>query len=287
MIYVITHKVFDSTVINEDNYKDYKILHVGTNTNCNSSYLRDDVGDNISGKNSSYCELTGMYWVWKNRSIETDPIVGISHYRRYFCTKGQLNKYIHKNVLPRPLTKEQYERLLCKADIIVPKPKTSVRHNVYQLYDLFHNSRDLDVVRSIINYTTPEYVDSFEKEMKSHRVLYANMFICRKQLYDNYCEWLFTVLNELERVIQPQNSKIITKEDKYQGRIFGFIAERLLQVWIRKNKLKVVYMPVFNTETKERSLLYDLIESRLKPLVGEILLHRDPKEQIRKRIDNM
>ncbi len=287
MIYVITHKIFDNEIISDSNYRDYQVLHVGTNRNCDSKYLRDDVGDSISVKNGSYCELTGMYWIWKNISVETNPIVGISHYRRFFCTPGQLRRYVYKNELPKPLTRKQYEGLLYKADIIVPKPKSSIRHNVYQLYGLFHNSDDLDKVKSIIVRLTPEYLDAFEKEMKSHRVLFANMFISKKELYDNYCEWLFTILEELEKEIQPHNNDTLSKEDKYQGRIYGFIAERLLQVWIRKNGLKAVYMPVFNTEAREKSILHDLIESRLKPLMGEVFLRKNPKEEMRKRIERM
>ncbi len=287
MIYVITHKVFDNSILSRDDHNDYQVLHVGTNQNCNSTYLRDDVGENISNKNDSYCELTGMYWIWKNRNVVTDPIVGISHYRRYFCTNGQMKKYIYMNKLPKPLERDQYNRLLFKAHIIVPKPKSSIRHNVYQLYGLFHNQNDLDKVRSIIGRLMPEYLDAFDKEMRSHRVLYANMFICRKEFFDDYCAWLFTILDELEKEIQTFDNNKVSKEDKYQARIFGFVSERLLQVWIRKNKLKVTYLPVFNTEIREKSILCDLIESRLMPFLREVLLHRNPKDDIRKRIEKM
>ena len=49
-------------------------------------------GDNIDELNPWYCELTGLYYLWKH---ETDPVVGLEHYRRYFL--GDDNKLITEN----------------------------------------------------------------------------------------------------------------------------------------------------------------------------------------------
>lgn len=77
MIYVITHKSFDDSKI-EQTY--HRILHVGTNKNYKSWYLKDNTGDNISSKNANYCELTGLYWIWKNSNEPADDIDGLVHY---------------------------------------------------------------------------------------------------------------------------------------------------------------------------------------------------------------
>ena len=63
-------------------------IQVGkTNSKFDLGIQGDDTGENISRKNSSYCELTGLYWMWKN--LNNAEVVGLSHYRRYFDFHGQ------------------------------------------------------------------------------------------------------------------------------------------------------------------------------------------------------
>ena len=52
-------------------------------------YKQDSEGENISNKNPYYCELTGLYWAWKN--LEADYI-GLVHYRRYFTKNVKIPK---------------------------------------------------------------------------------------------------------------------------------------------------------------------------------------------------
>ena len=80
MIYIITHKSFKQYFSDPDHYR---ILHVGQNQNTESDYLNDFSGDSISEKNGSFCELTGLYWIWKNDSSSEQTITGLLHYRRY------------------------------------------------------------------------------------------------------------------------------------------------------------------------------------------------------------
>ena len=77
-VYIATHKKFD-----EPKIENYMPLHVGAVNGKNLGYLTDDTGENISNQNTHYCELTGLYWIWKNT---TDENVGLVHYRRYFTT---------------------------------------------------------------------------------------------------------------------------------------------------------------------------------------------------------
>ena len=69
-----------------------------------------------------------------------------------------------------------------------------------------------------------------------------NMFAMKKVLFDEYCNWLFSILFELEKRID------ISSYNQYEARVFGFISERLFNVWLEKQQLKVKEMPVINLE---------------------------------------
>ena len=85
-IYIVTHKKFKPPVDPM-----YVPIQVGKqNTKKNLNILSDDTGDNIAYKNANYCELTALYWIWKNE-MQAD-IIGMCHYRRYFTRLKWSNK---------------------------------------------------------------------------------------------------------------------------------------------------------------------------------------------------
>lgn len=246
MIYIITHKIFDNICSKKSNYT---VLHVGVNNDTCSDYLNDNFGDNICVKNKNYCELTGIYWLWKNSSdLDSDPI-GIVHYRRYFVTKFSYMFYYFFNLKPKVIKFDEFTEILCKYDVVLPKPikifKT-VRHD----YISSHNEEDLLLVRESISETNPGYLSDFDSFMNSHKYYYANMMVLRKSLFNSYCEWLFSILTNLESKINLDKY-----ENDYQKRVYGFLSERLLCVWVKHNNLKVYELPVYNTESRPVSFL--------------------------------
>ena len=210
MIYVVTHK---NITLELPNY--YKIMGVGNNTIINED-LHDNTGDNISLKNKNYCELTALYWLWKN---STDLIIGLEHYRRMF-----LNDNINEIGL---LKEEEIISILSNYDIIVPTLYNNKIRTVYQHYVADHNKRDIDLVQNIINNKYPEYNNSFNQVMNSKYEYGFNMLITRKEILDDYSQWLFDILFELESRID------ISKYDEYQKRVYGFLSERLFNVWLK------------------------------------------------------
>lgn len=243
MIYVITHKKFNVERIPS---KGYQILQVGGSHKINESFLTDDSGNNISFKNKCYCELTGLYWIWKNASYDDSNIVGLIHYRRFFVTNFDYMLYKAFNRPPRIAPFSFFERKI-EDNVIAVARHLSFDMTMYEQYATCHIGSDLDKVRNIIVRLFPQYIESFDTCMKSRRLCPYNMFVSTKKTMDEYCEWLFTILFKLEESID------YNLYDDYQKRVFGFISERLLNVWIYHNSkhsdLKVLEFPVWNSET--------------------------------------
>lgn len=208
----------------------YLPVHVGAEgKNLDLGYIKDNIGDNISLKNKNYCELTGLYWAWKN--LDTDYI-GLVHYRRHFCIKGAKG-----NKKEKILTRKQVENLIKDYDIILPNPRNYYIETNYSQYAHAHHAMDLDITRDIISELYPEYIQAFDRNMKKTTGHRFNMFIMRKNKLDEYCEWLFTILFELERRLD------ISNYNANDSRVFGFVSERLLDVWIETKEYKYKDIP--------------------------------------------
>lgn len=208
----------------------YLPVHVGKKGKTDLGYQGDDTGDNISDKNTNYCELTGLYWAWKNLKADYK---GLSHYRRHFMVKGSKGTKEEK-----VLNRQQLEDLLKKTDIILPNPRNYFIETNYSQYVHAHHAQDLDVTRQILNEKYPDYVKAFDETMKSTIGHRFNMFIMKSELFDSYCEWMFDILFELEKRLD------ISDYSAYDARVFGFVSERLLDIWIKTNKLTYINIPV-------------------------------------------
>lgn len=202
----------------------YMPIHVGREGKDNLGYVGDNTGENISIKNPNYCELTGLYWAWKNLDCE---YIGLCHYRRYFAHKSKSSKLEDKK--QAIFTRDDYERLLQQYDVILPKKRNYFIETVRSQYEHAHNKRDLDEIEKIIKMQYPSYIEAFEKVMNSRKLHIYNMFVMNKALFDEYCTWLFDILFTLEKRID------ITNYDKYNARVFGFLSERLFNIWLEKN----------------------------------------------------
>ncbi|MCR5273308.1 MAG: DUF4422 domain-containing protein [Lachnospiraceae bacterium] len=213
-LYVIAHKSF-----NAPPFKLYVPIQVGAALNDDLGILRDDVGDNISTKNPNFCELTGMYWIWKN--VKDKTVVGICHYRRYFINdKGFL------------LSENEIRDILSKKDIITSKMIT-LNNSYYYGFSVNHHAKDLDITRDVLSEKYPDYIPFFDELVNGPHTYFGNLIICEKTLYDNYMSWLFDILFEVERRVD------MTGYDNYQKRLYGFLSEFLQTVYIKKNNLKV------------------------------------------------
>ncbi len=196
----------------------------------------DDTGEHISSKNKTFCELTALFWAWKNDILQQYQYVGLNHYRRYFKGVGITLK--GKSILSKKEMISQLE----KQDAIVGKKRNYYIETIYSHYKHAHHIRDLDVALEIIKEHYPDYISSCHKILNGRTLHLYNMFIMRSDLVEQYCIWLFDILFELEKRIDVSNYS------DYQKRVFGFIAERLFNIWLDKNNINVIALPITHIE---------------------------------------
>lgn len=225
-ILIATHKEYDMPKSNI-----YLPIQVGSQGKDSLGYTRDNTNDNISQKNPNYCELTGLYWGYKN--LESDYL-GLVHYRRYFKSLKSSSKNKFENII----SKDEIVDILKEYDIILPKKQKYYIESLYSHYSHTHTEDDLKATRDVIEKIYPEYIKSFDKVIKRKSAHMFNMFIMKKKLADEYCDWLFSILFELEKNIDIENY------DKFHARLFGRISELLLDVWLDYNELPYYEVPV-------------------------------------------
>jgi hypothetical protein len=234
-ILVATHKKYDMP-----SEEMYLPIQVGREGREDLGYQGDNTGDNISYKNENYSELTGLYWAWKNVNCD---YIGLCHYRRYFATTsifGIINNQNSK--LNQILKKQDVEKILQNYDAILPKKRNYYIETIWSHYKHAHEIKDLEETKKILQEFYPEYIESFNWLMGRTEAYLYNMFVMKKSDFDRYSEWLFNILFELEKRID------ISNYDGYQKRVFGFISERLFNIWLHYEKLSIKEVDVINMD---------------------------------------
>lgn len=231
-VYVVTHKKVDLTPLALSPC--YRLIRVGDCGGQPGELLSDRTGENIAEKNPNYCELTALYWIWKNDVVS--DVVGLCHYRRFFTTAKV-------SASPRHiLTEAQIGELLQRYDVITSRKEYSYR-GAYRAYLDCGRAKDVETTEQAIRTLCPEYLDAFRSEFLESAGGYpANMLICRKPVLDAYCAWLFPLLNEVEA-----HTDLIGYTPQ-EARIYGYLSERLWGVWLAKQDLRVKTMRILNTE---------------------------------------
>ena len=210
----------------------------------NVTMLGDDTGDNISEKRNSFCELTVLYWAWKN--VKAD-YYGLCHYRRYisfakekymtdssaagFITEEYLNK---QSINKYNLNKEYMISEIEKYDLIItPEEDTRLAwdgpHKT--VYDMCKNrKRDFDIdgvnkLIKIIDEFYPKFSTYTKMYFNGHKVRFYNCFIMKAELFDEFCEVLFGVLFKLENILDNRNY------NKWKERMPGFMGEDIFGIF--------------------------------------------------------
>ena len=175
-------------------------------------------GDNIDFLNPWYCELTGLYWLCKNSN---EDIVGLEHYRRYFVN--------NKSNL---LSEKEINDILKDNDVICRK------------WDFIKRTNGrMHTAWTYLSENTKQYILKFLNTLKKNEKFFilnclqnltyfgqCNMFICKKKIIDDYCNWFF------------EHCTCFTKNDlnKYP-RCIGFVSEFIFSAYLMYKKYKIYW----------------------------------------------
>lgn len=206
MIYIIKHREYYNDVP-----KDYKEILVG-------DLYQDNGRDNINNLNLQLNEITGLYDIWKNTN---DDIVGLCHYRRYFWNKGDYLKL------------KDAKKILDDYDIIITKDVCFNMTLYWQLRFEVENSDILDKYLNEYYKVVPEFKEFLKKKQFNNR----EMFVCKRETMEKYCEWLFPIVIPIaEKFIKEDLDKNVNQ------RLISHIAERLFAYWVESNNLNCYRM---------------------------------------------
>lgn len=203
----------------------YLPIHVGREGKQDIGFLGDHTGDNISKKNPNYCELTALYWAWKNLSAE---YIGLVHYRRYF-TKKEAHSLDDKRAAI--LSRAEWERLLTDKPVVVADKRRYYIETNRSHYLHAHHAEGLNALIETIQKDYPDYNDAMELVLRRTWAHMFNMFAMRRDLYDDYCQWMFDILAKIETKVD------MTGYTAYEARVFGFVSELMLDIWLEKNQI--------------------------------------------------
>jgi hypothetical protein len=174
-ILVATHK--SARMPNDDLYMP---IHCGAYSKNSIGFQRDDSGLNISSMNDRYCELSGLYWGWKN--IQADAI-GLVHYRRYFSHYPVFVRFLLGKWASIASFSSINNKLSSQYDIIVSK-KNFLAYSVYESYSKFPElliPTDFDIAIRYVSSLGTNYQMATEKVCKRYYAHSYNMFIAKSE----------------------------------------------------------------------------------------------------------
>lgn len=207
--------------------------------------------DNISILNRQYCELTAFYWVWKNLdSFKGVDYIGFMHYRRHLRFNENLAKedeygLIHyktindQYIIENSLDKLSIEKLIKDYDVVVGK-KWDVRNagsktvfDHYKFSSPFLHIKDYISIIDILKKKHPQYIPTINEFNSDHSAYFTNIFIMKKELFNDYCNWLFPLLHEFDKITN------ISLYNIQEYRVNGYLSEWLFSIWLKHNKPKL------------------------------------------------
>ncbi|EOI6144612.1 DUF4422 domain-containing protein [Campylobacter coli] len=237
--------------------------------------IGDDTGDNISHLNRYFCELTGIYWAWKNYDKLGNPdYIGFSHYRRHliFDETSQLApkkwanfsptyenislKYKHMINIEDLVNKEEYDIFIPEIFNVAVRNDVSVSTVAENFQTYCYDMSGLDLLVELLE--NDDRLVEYKKynNIKSESSYFlANVFVMKKEIFFAYCEFLFYVMFKL---LRSQLSKLELNSDLQQKRQLAYISEFITSVYIRRQfdlKKRIKCFPLSFVENTSNAIV--------------------------------
>lgn len=253
-IYVVAHKPCDIP-----SYEVLVPIHVGRSTSQYKDEMAwmqgDDTGDNISCRNGSYCEMTAHYWIWKN--VHDTEYVGVCHYRRFFGVD---------------LTNSNIKDIMADADVLMVEPSWHI-DSVYSYFAKYMGAENMTILSMVMKKRFPEYYKTLENICDGIKFHPFNMLLCRKSLFNDYCQWIFTILEACEKYVKPapySNAR----------RTLAYMAELLTGVYFIHRQYRIKTVPYYKIEDGQKVLVAHTEEDKKTLAFYESLLHHELADKI-------
>ncbi|MBQ2886620.1 MAG: DUF4422 domain-containing protein [Alphaproteobacteria bacterium] len=210
----------------------------------NNNMIGDNTGDNISELNRYFAENSALYWIWKNTNT---PYVGMFQYRRLLSINSNHNypilefpsmRFIHLGINHLYGFSKEFLRALelekkfilpwfATHDILISEP---IKLNAYKQYQKEHDIKDLHKALNILKQKYPHMYDFAIENLNSEEGIYpSNLIITRREIFNNYAEWLFSIMlplyEEMKEELQYRNTE--------QKLAFAYLSERLFTIYFR------------------------------------------------------
>jgi len=171
----------------------------------------DSSGDNISYKNANYCELTALYWIWKNRLKNREngdcKYFGLFHYRRWLdVSDSDLRRILGNGI-----------------DVVLPFP-TVHEPDIREHHARYLKEADWSAMLQALRELEPEYYRAYDRIFSQEYLYNYNIFIAKAQVFERYCEWLFPILGRVEELSEPEGNR---RSDRY----IGYLGENLMTLY--------------------------------------------------------
>ena len=191
--------------------------------------LTDNTGDNISDRNGNYSELTGLYWLWKNKLISSAELLdgesgngGIEEHGHQYYGFGQYRRMLE-------FSDDDLLRLADNdVDTVLPYPMP-YEPNIHAHHERYIKEADWEALVQALNELEPEYAKVFPDVLNQQFLYNYNVILAKKKVLRDYCSWLFPILMRTEELTDAKN-----RSERY----IGYMAETLETLYFMKNSDK-------------------------------------------------